>query len=138
MTEFADVYETLRELVEEIEREFGPQPGMPALQRAKALLAPEAGCETDGAGMIASERARQIAAEGWTPLHDDSHTDGELVRAAVCYLAASYNGDMPNWPWDYAWWKPSDDPVRNLTKAGALIAAEIDRCLRGRPLGASR
>jgi hypothetical protein len=31
------------------------------------------------------------------------------------------------WPWDQKWWKPSDDPVKNLVKAGALIAAEIDR-----------
>ena len=28
------------------------------------------------------------------------------------------------------WWKPSIDPVRNLAKAGALIAAEIDRLQR--------
>lgn len=31
------------------------------------------------------------------------------------------------WPWDPSWWKPSPDPIRNLVKAGALIAAEIDR-----------
>lgn len=31
------------------------------------------------------------------------------------------------WPWDNKWWKPSDDPIKNLIKAGALIAAEIDR-----------
>jgi hypothetical protein len=30
-------------------------------------------------------------------------------------------------PWDYKWWKPSKDPIKNLVKAGALIAAEIDR-----------
>ena len=35
------------------------------------------------------------------------------------------------WPWDMKWWKPSDeDPIRNLVKAGALIAAEIDRLQR--------
>lgn len=34
------------------------------------------------------------------------------------------------WPFDAEWWKPSNDPVRNLVKAGALIAAEIDRLLR--------
>jgi hypothetical protein len=34
------------------------------------------------------------------------------------------------WPWDQEWWKPSDDPIRNLAKAGALIAAEIDRLQR--------
>ncbi len=34
------------------------------------------------------------------------------------------------WPWEMAWLKISEDPVRNLVKAGALIAAEIDRLLR--------
>lgn len=32
-----------------------------------------------------------------------------------------------NWPWREESFKPSDDQIRNLTKAGALIAAEIDR-----------
>lgn len=31
------------------------------------------------------------------------------------------------WPWERNWWKPSDDPIKDLIKAGALIAAEIDR-----------
>jgi hypothetical protein len=34
------------------------------------------------------------------------------------------------WPWDEKWWKPSTNPIRNLVKAGALIAAEIDRLQR--------
>lgn len=34
------------------------------------------------------------------------------------------------WPWATDWWKPSDDPITNLVRAGALIAAEIDRLLR--------
>ena len=47
----------------------------------------------------------------------------------------TFNGYRPgerinsrsDWPWPPEFWKPSDDPVRNLVKAGALIAAEIDR-----------
>jgi hypothetical protein len=32
------------------------------------------------------------------------------------------------WPWSKHWWKPTpNDRVRELVKAGALIAAEIDR-----------
>lgn len=32
------------------------------------------------------------------------------------------------WPWALSQWKPTpDDRIRELTKAGALIAAEIDR-----------
>jgi hypothetical protein len=37
------------------------------------------------------------------------------------------------WPWDMKWWKPSDDPIKNLVKAGALIAAEIDRLQNSKP-----
>jgi hypothetical protein len=33
------------------------------------------------------------------------------------------------WPWDESWWKPGDR-IRELAKAGALIAAEIDRLNR--------
>lgn len=34
------------------------------------------------------------------------------------------------WPWAPEWWKPSNDPVANLVRAGALIAAELDRLAR--------
>ncbi len=37
---------------------------------------------------------------------------------------------MERWPWEEVWFKPSPDQVRNLVKAGALIAAEIDRINR--------
>lgn len=33
----------------------------------------------------------------------------------------------PRWPWAREDWKPDENPIRNLVKAGALIAAEIDR-----------
>lgn len=97
----------------------------------------------DGAQRIAAERRRQIEVEGYTPEHDAEH-DGDLIAAAKAYATAAYgvinaDADWPwnynyrginadaYWPWDYASWKPSADPVRNLEKAGALIAAEIDR-----------
>lgn len=35
------------------------------------------------------------------------------------------------WPWEARFWKPCpDDRARELVKAGALIAAEIDRLQR--------
>ena len=35
-----------------------------------------------------------------------------------------------HWPWNVVWWKPTpDDRIRELAKAGALIAAEIDRLI---------
>lgn len=94
-----------------------------------------------GAEMIAAERSRQIEVEGWTPVHDDQHTLAEMSLAGLSYtsVAASQvrlgegclKDKLPTyWPWAQEWWKPTGDPVRNLAKAGALIAAEIDRLQR--------
>jgi hypothetical protein len=101
----------------------------------------------DGAMRIAAERQRQIDVEGWTPEHDDTeHSEGELAEAASCYadiaafqamaFKAGHSDVQPDtrrplgWPWTITWWKPSKDPIRNLVKAGALLAAEIDRLQR--------
>lgn len=89
----------------------------------------------EGTTLIAIERARQKTEKGWTLEHDDQHTVRELIAAARCYLLAAACSasdhslpDLPvNWPWKMGDWKPSEDPIRNLAKAGALIAAEIDR-----------
>lgn len=93
-----------------------------------------------GPELIAQERARQISEEGWTLEHDDEHVGGELGDAATAYIEAARfarineGQTMPllhsMWPWDDSWWKPSEDPVRNLVKAGALIVAEIERLQR--------
>lgn len=88
-----------------------------------------------GAELIAAERERQVRSEGWTSGHDATHKRGELAMAAACYLLHETGnvyfhpaGGMPPmaWPWQSAWWKPKDR-MRDLVKAGALIAAEIDR-----------
>lgn len=93
-----------------------------------------------GAELIVAERRRQIDGEGWSATHDDDeHDDGGLLGAAFCYVdQVLRNKDtdaLPgrSWPWNSSWWKPSADPVRNLVKAGALIAAEIDRLQRTEP-----
>lgn len=91
-----------------------------------------------GIELIAEERERQISKEGYTPEHDDYHCKGELVDAAINYCEVTLNSPSaakkspppPQWPFEKASWKPSDDPIRNLVKAGALIAAEIDRIQR--------
>ena len=91
-----------------------------------------------GAMLIAKERSRQVEEEGWTPAHDEQHNNEELTRAAVCYLLDYIRGDKgafpdhpsyaEQWPWEEQDWKPTpSDHIRQLTKAGALIAAEIDR-----------
>lgn len=85
-----------------------------------------------GIELIVKERKRQIDEEGWTAQHDDQHTNFQLLCAAVCYCMASSSSILGTyWPvsWDKKWWKPTTY-IRNLTKAGALIAAEIDRLQR--------
>jgi hypothetical protein len=97
-----------------------------------------------GIELIAEERQRQIEVEGWTSEHDDEEIRPEsLAFAAACYavpesgrnIYAGENG-LSNvrrvlWPWSNVWWKPTpDNRIRELQKAGALIAAEIDRLQR--------
>ena len=94
--------------------------------------------------LITAERQRQIEVEGRTAEHDRQHKNGELALVAACYAIP---GDRRSWvsgviskgradlivklfPWALTWFKPTpDDRIRELTKAGALIAAEIDRLL---------
>jgi len=95
-----------------------------------------------GIELIAAERARQITEEGWTADHDDTeHPAGQLAGAAACYAlwhsvylhsGVLWRFIMALWPWSHEWWKPTQpaDPIRDLAKAGALIAAEIDRLQR--------
>lgn len=94
-----------------------------------------------GIEAIAAERLRQIEAEGYLPSHDEEHDSGELAGAAVAYATLARNQvasgyDLTTappaqlWRWGADAWKPSPSPIRNLEKAGALIAAEIDRLQR--------
>ena len=109
---------------------------------------------TPGVLRIGAERQRQIDEEGWTADHDDEHDEGEMVWAAVCYAAPravyrcsgfeedphSRGGNQIRfcdpWPWSRGWDKRTKHApnrtqrIRELEKAGALIAAEIDRLLR--------
>lgn len=101
---------------------------------------------TKGAELIAEERNRQIEKEGWDSEHDD-HSGGALAVAGACYAlncesvistraneSLRYHYEIESaklWPWEKDWWKPTPEyPIKQLTKAGALIAAEIDRLLR--------
>jgi hypothetical protein len=93
-----------------------------------------------GIGRIVRERKRQIEKEGFTAEHDDQWETGELAKAAICYLIDNHsrlNDPLllktfkALWPFGQRWWKPtSKNRIRELEKAGALIAAEIDRLLR--------
>ena len=86
---------------------------------------------TAAARDVLAERRRQRLAEGWTALHDDQHSAGELALAAAFYAAnafASSNSSVVlyGWPWHPTWYKKTT-PRRDLEKAGALIQAEIER-----------
>lgn len=93
--------------------------------------------QASGVDLIVNERLRQIAKEGYDAGHDDNplgHGQGQIAFAAMTYLMANRTTDNEflrrfYWPWQRHEFKP-DTPVRNLVKAGALIAAEIDRLLR--------
>lgn len=92
-----------------------------------------------GVERIAAERRRQVEAEGWTPEHDDGHTQGEIARAAACYAMppeSRRDGVLLHWPWKTTDWKPGDR-IRDLEKAGALIVAEIERLSRAAQQGAA-
>ena len=96
----------------------------------------------DGTGRIQAERQRQITEEGFSLLQDEKYVKQELIKAARGYLVAAEFAEVLQddfctnllpptyWPWQLHWWRPSADPIRNLEKAGALIAAEIDRLKR--------
>ena len=86
--------------------------------------------QVTGADLIAAERQRQIDVEKWD---DSRYTTPDLALAAAAYAMPADRrrmvGEVPaGWPWETRFWKPTpDDRVRELVKAGALIAAEIDR-----------
>lgn len=111
------------------------------------------GREMTGVDLIAAERQRQLEREGYASEHDDRWDAGELARAAACYAMperlyieqryAAGPAFVDPWPWydefdkrkqqaNYPNAIPTEGPerLRMLVKAGALIAAEIDRLAR--------
>jgi hypothetical protein len=106
---------------------------------------------TEGVKLIAAERRRQIEELGFGVGRDNKYKRGQLAGAGTCYaevaarqigrplrVQTAQAGWKPlnqMWLWSLEWWKPSADPLPNLVKAGALIAAEIDRLLREREDG---
>lgn len=111
---------------------------------------------TSGVQEINDARARQIEQHGYHAVHDDSYTAGQLVVAAVRYAnvarlgpsarnlirtgdAERVDAGMPLASWPAGWSATGyrigannnfADRIRELAKAGALLAAEIDRLKR--------
>jgi hypothetical protein len=86
-----------------------------------------------GVQLIRDERLRQIEVERYDATHDDGHAWRALTMGAMAYLAVNQRGGTDDaamiWPFPIENFKPGP-PLRNLVKAGAMIAAEIDRLLR--------
>lgn len=90
---------------------------------------------------VASERTRQVNAEGYTRAHDDAHTDGAIALAAAAYIGGALRaGDTKKYgppdgldddvdvligmsPWSIRF----KDSRNSLVKAAALLIAEIER-----------
>ena len=92
----------------------------------------------NGCGLIAKERDRQINELGYDVKHDELYSNNQLANAAICYAMTSDDRQFENeegasldvvlWPWEESDFKPTpNDRIRELVKAGALIAAQIDR-----------
>lgn len=81
-----------------------------------------------GSQLITRERKRQIDEEGYKADHDDEHTNGEIAQAAAALITCDWKIGRIPWPWDNG--LKANGEVNNLIRAGALIAAEIDRLLR--------
>lgn len=90
------------------------------------------GRQSFGVRMISQERGRQIVVHGYDVEHDKKETTNSLLSAAYAYMLASMDGENNNaeahehWPWDAEYFHPKDKK-HNLQKAGALIAAAIDK-----------
>lgn len=98
--------------------------------------------------LITEERRRHTDVEGWTAVHDDRHTDGELAKAAATYILPPHINPLREshqtstgiflsikrevfWPFYRHEFKPTpNDRIRELVKAGALVVAEIERLQR--------
>ena len=106
-----------------------------------------------GALALCQERERQITQKGFTAQHDHLQPLFGFVQAALYYTECGFfayrhrndsdciermvsdnlrSKDIRNkWPfvWDKAHRKPSNNAIFNFTKAGALLAATIDKLM---------
>lgn len=92
-----------------------------------------------GARRITAARLHQLTGEGYSRDDDRRYTAGELAQAAAAYVMWPWTEAddreaflAVHWPhgWDHKAFKPKDR-IADLERAGALIAAEIDRIEAG-------
>lgn len=85
-----------------------------------------------GAAMISEERKRQLAR--FTAQYDDRHDRSELAKAGLAYVLEYlgwHDAAMSEFPWKPEEFRPGSTPQETLARAGALLAAEIDRTSGG-------
>lgn len=89
---------------------------------------PMPGHVDNGALQITIERRRQVIIEGYDKAHDHLESVDTLSMAAASYAIVDMDEQQSKtwWPWSSVHYKPKDR-LRNLVRAGALIAAAIDR-----------
>lgn len=89
--------------------------------------------------LVAKERVRQIVEKGYTPQHDDEHTDGSLADAGACYGATvpvyKLGGEIFPVRTLYQWCPVFDsrekhDRKTNLIIGAAFFMAEYERLER--------
>lgn len=100
-----------------------------------------------GLDEITTERLRQVTHHQWTPKNDDRYTQDELKLYAYYWLTPEEAEDQRQevkrqlqqiaeefghrLDWNDRWFQYDErTPVERLARAGALIAAEIDRVNR--------
>lgn len=89
-----------------------------------------------GLELITDERHRQVSSEMYLPKLDLSYCHDELSRAAIVYTLpdelrsrAIWDSNLKEMLWPKRWDYNPKGRLRDLVRAGALIAAEIDRFL---------
>ena len=76
-----------------------------------------------GIELIAEERQRQIEVEGYDTKHHVNEVIDRLVADVINYAMYDIDKQEAWWSWNFKY----KDKQRILVKAGALIAAAIDR-----------
>lgn len=82
-----------------------------------------------GVEQIIEERRKQINKYNYTRYHDSGYKNKELLFGALAYInSALYGGfvGVEDWPFEMKYWH-DEGYLESLKKAGAFIAAEIDR-----------
>jgi len=88
--------------------------------------------------LVKAERLKQINKHGYTPEHDDEHTDGSIADAAACYAATTdpyekghFGKFRALWRWDFNYYKKEEKTRKDqIITACSMLMAEWERLER--------